>query len=95
MAAVVELLGREPMTLESAQKTDDNIIIRSSQFFATKGFYLALWDSKSSIQDAVVHQLGLDLRQDSCIVCDTREWMPGKFNVCVPVVVNSKDSAAR
>lgn len=90
MSFKIPLLGRSPINFATAKNTDDNIIALSKQYYDTIGFYETLLDKKDAIQDIVRFQLGLDPYRDKCAVSPYQDWMRGRFNVCVPVTINSR-----
>ncbi|PQK17501.1 hypothetical protein BB8028_0008g00120 [Beauveria bassiana] len=95
MSLKLPLLSRSPINFAAAKNTDDNIIALSKQYHDTLDFYQTLFDKKDAIYDIVRFQLGLDPYRDNCHVSPNQEWMRGKFNVCVPISVNSRQFCGR
>ncbi|KGQ07965.1 hypothetical protein BBAD15_g6706 [Beauveria bassiana D1-5] len=95
MSLKLPLLSRSPINFAAAKNTDDNIIAPSKQYHDTLDFYQTLFDKKDAIYDIVRFQLGLDPYRDNCHVSPHQEWMRGKFNVCVPISVNSRQFCGR
>lgn len=90
MSFKISLLGRSPISLAAAKNSDDNIIALAKQYRDTIDFYRTLLGKKDAIQDIVRFQLGLDPYRDDCAMSPYQDWMRGKFNVCVPISINSK-----
>ncbi|KAI0399314.1 hypothetical protein F4802DRAFT_53801 [Xylaria palmicola] len=94
MPSTLELVGRGPITIESAIKEEKNIINWVSYGPATDRFYQELWAQKDSIEALVKHHLALN-REDLCRVLPSHYWIRGSFNVCVFVEVKSGHSARK
>lgn len=88
MPTTLELLGRDPITYESACKSETNILNKLGYASATKYLYADLWMQRRSIAALTKHHLGLG-SEDSCTVLKFPEWMRGSFNTCIPVEVRS------
>ena len=88
-APTIDLLGRPPITYQSALDTDSNIIHEAAYVPAAEAQYQQLWREKCTIQALIKHHLGLDER-DVCIVARPREWLRGNFNICIPIEVKSQ-----
>lgn len=84
----LELLGRPPITYESALNTDKNTIHEAGYVAATSALYQTLWRGRPAIEALTRHHLGLGAR-DLCIVARPHQWIRGGFNVCIPVEVQS------
>ena len=85
----IDLLGRPPITYQSALDTDSNIIHEVEHARAAKAQYQQLWGERCVIGALVKHHLGLDDR-DTCIVADSHQWIRGSFNICIPIEVKSQ-----
>ncbi|KAI1351502.1 hypothetical protein F5Y01DRAFT_121139 [Xylaria sp. FL0043] len=94
MPSTLELVGRGPITIESAIEEEKNIINWVSYGPATDRFYQELWAQRDSIEALVRHHLALD-RRDACRVLPSHHWIRGSFNVCVFVEVKSGNSARK
>ncbi|KAF2971928.1 hypothetical protein GQX73_g1641 [Xylaria multiplex] len=94
MPSTLELVGRGPITIESAIGEEKNVINWLSYGPATDRFYQELWAQKDSIEALVKHHLALD-RGDLCRVLPSHCWIRGSFNVCVFVEVKSGNSARK
>jgi hypothetical protein len=90
----LELLNCPPITYQSALNTDKNIIRETQYVAATKALYRALWEERNTIKALTKHHLGLGDR-DTCIVANSRQWMRGSFNVCIPIEVQSPSSCRK
>ena len=88
MPATLELLGRGPITFESAVEEEKNVINWASYGPATDQFYNEIWEQRNSINALVRHHVALR-RHDECVVLPPNHWIRGSFNVCVIVEVAS------
>lgn len=88
MPPTLELVGRSPITIESAIEEEKNVIKWASYGPANEKLYHELWAQRHAVEALVRHHLGLR-RQDSCIVLPPDRWIRGSFNVCVMVEVKS------
>ncbi|XP_044721332.1 uncharacterized protein HRG_04247 [Hirsutella rhossiliensis] len=88
MPAILDLLGRDPITYESACKSESNIINKLGYVSAAKHLFADLWMQRRSIAALTKHHLGLG-PEDSCTVLYFPEWMRGSFNACIPVEIKS------
>ncbi|EFY93749.1 hypothetical protein MAC_00240 [Metarhizium acridum CQMa 102] len=91
MPSTLELVGRRPITIESAIEEERNVINWASYGPATDKLYQALWEQRESIQALVRHHLALGKR-DVCIVLPPSHWIRGGFNICVFLEVNSDNT---
>ncbi|POR34351.1 Uncharacterized protein TPAR_05431 [Tolypocladium paradoxum] len=94
MPPTLELVGRGPITIESAIEEENNIINWVSYGPATDRLYQELWEQRDSMEALVKHHLALG-RQDMCIVLPPHHWIRGSFNVCVFVEVKSGSSSRK
>ncbi|KAH8160993.1 hypothetical protein CIB48_g7247 [Xylaria polymorpha] len=94
MPSTLELVGRGPITFESAIEEEKNIINWVSYGPATDRFYQELWAQRDSIEALVKHHLALG-REAMCRVLPSHHWIRGSFNVCVFVEVKSGNSARK
>ena len=94
MSSTLELVGRGPITIDSALEEEKNVISLASYGPATDRFYQELWTQRSLIEALVRHHLALG-RQDMCCVLPSHYWIRGSFNVCVFVQVKSGDSTRK
>jgi hypothetical protein len=90
----LELLGRFPITYESALKTDANMIHEAGYVTATKALYVALWKARPTLEALTRHHLSLSSRA-ICTVARPIDWIRGDFNVCIPVEVQSTGSCRK
>lgn len=84
----LELLGRTPITYESALNMDKNTIHEAGYVAATLALYQTLWKGRPAIEALTRHHLGLGAR-DLCIVARPYQWIRGGFNICIPIEVQS------
>ncbi|KAG5922924.1 hypothetical protein E4U42_005146 [Claviceps africana] len=94
MAPSLDLLGRGPITIESALMQEKNVINWATYGPATDKLYEWLWEQRESIQALVKHHLALSKR-DFCAVLPRSHWIRGSFNICVPVELKSKKSCQK
>lgn len=85
---MLELVGRNPITYESASEKETNIINQLAYVPATKKLYENLWQQREAIGALTKRHLGLGSK-DACTVFDPQAWIRGSFNVCIPVEVKS------
>lgn len=85
------LLDRKPITYESAEQYEHNIIRRISWFPATRELYNHLWSTRQrrAIASLTALHVGLDPERQHarCIVQKPETWIHGSFNICIPVHV--------
>lgn len=84
-----DLPGRVPITYSSAEDKEDNILHQLKFAAATKQLCNSLWESRDTICALVRHHLRLS-SSDACIVSPMAKWIPGGFNVCIPIGVGSQ-----
>lgn len=89
----IELLDRDPITLESALKKNENIVLAAVFAKATEDLYNRLWEAKYTI--AVLVKQHLRLPHADVTVFPPREWMRGSFNICVPVRIQTGNSSQK
>ena len=89
MSPKLELLDRE-ITYASAAEHEMNILKKLAYSSKTREFYAYLFERKREIGALIAHHLGLSKRE-SCHISSRKEWIRGRFNVCVPVKVKSED----
>ncbi|KAG5938247.1 hypothetical protein E4U53_008048 [Claviceps sorghi] len=94
MPPTLDLLGRGPISIESALMQEDNVINWASYGPATDKLHEWLWEQRESIEALVKHHLALSKR-DTCVVLPRSEWICGSFNICVPVELKSKKSCQK
>src|SRR5580700_4180318 len=80
------LLGRQ-VTLDAALGSVDDMLLELSYPSKQAVFYSYLCEQQSDIEALVSFHLGLST-MERCRMSETREWMCGNFNVCVPVYVD-------
>jgi len=91
MAAIsptLELIGRGPITIESAVEEEKNVIHWASYGPATDKLYQEIWEQRESVEALVKHHMALG-NQEKCTVLPPHDWIRGSFNVCVLVDVKS------
>lgn len=93
-APTIELLGRGPVTLETALEEERNVLRWATYAPATEKLSQELWQERDAIAATVRHHLGLR-PQDRCTVLPRERWIRGGFNLCVFVEVASGSSARR
>lgn len=81
-------LDHELVTFEEARSRDFNVIHRYNQVALVKELYGLLWSEKDAIAATVQAQLGQ--KEARCSVTSPREWIRGKFNICIPIEVKSR-----
>ncbi|KAL2213275.1 hypothetical protein CC79DRAFT_1299223 [Sarocladium strictum] len=94
MAPTIELLGRGPVTVETALEEERNVLRWATYAPATDRLFEDLWDNRDTIATIVRHHLGL-APSDRCTVLPRERWIRGGFNLCVFVEVASGDSTKR
>ena len=80
------LLGRE-LTLDAALGSVDDMLLELSYPSQQAALYSRLREQQSRIEALVSFHLGLSITQ-CCRMSETREWMSGYYNVCVPIYVD-------
>lgn len=80
------LLGRQ-ITLDAAVDSADDMLLELSYPAKQAAFYFYLRERRSSIEALVSFHLGLS-KKARCRMSETREWMCGYYNVCVPIYVD-------
>lgn len=90
----IELLGRGPVTVDTALEEERNVLRWASYAPATEKLFQDLWDERESIAALVRHHLGLG-PQDKCAVLPRDRWIRGGFNLCALVEVTSGDLTRR
>ncbi|KFZ10245.1 hypothetical protein V501_05268 [Pseudogymnoascus sp. VKM F-4519 (FW-2642)] len=83
--ALIELLRKEREAIENAITDDDNILVRIAYPAQKLAFWTFLHSQKSEIERVVAHHLQLDVTACQMEYVDT--WIPGSFNVCIPVCI--------
>lgn len=88
MPSTIPLLDHEPLTFQQALSEDFNVIQRHHQVAQVQQQFSLLWSQKDIIAAIVKAQLGL---QDDaeCAASAPQEWIRGKFNICIPIHVES------
>ncbi|KZZ96868.1 hypothetical protein AAL_04097 [Moelleriella libera RCEF 2490] len=81
-------LDHELVTFEEARSRDFNVIHRYNQVALVQELYGLLWSEKDAIAATVQAQLGQ--KEARCSVTSPREWIRGKFNICIPIEVKSR-----
>ncbi|KAI0099078.1 hypothetical protein GGR51DRAFT_576458 [Nemania sp. FL0031] len=87
MPTTLELVGRGPITLDSALENESNVINLASYKPAMDKLYQELWSQRHSIEGLVKHHLALDTEDVS--VLPTDYWRFGGFNVCIILAIKS------
>ncbi|KAG5943141.1 hypothetical protein E4U53_007107 [Claviceps sorghi] len=88
MSSTIALLDHEPLTFQQALSEDFNVIQRHHQVAQVQEQYSILWSQKDSIAAIVKAQLGLH-NEAKCAATPPQEWIRGKFNICIPIFVES------
>lgn len=83
------LLRRE-ITFESAQEEESNVLHQLDYYDQQTRFFSHLDANRSWMKEVVAHHLGLS-SSTVCHVVETRDWLHGSFNVCIPVIVRSRN----
>ncbi|KAE8356063.1 hypothetical protein BDV28DRAFT_7353 [Aspergillus coremiiformis] len=94
MPPPLELIGRGPITIESALNEESNVINLAFYKPATDKIYQEIWDQRNSVEALIKHHMALR-RQDKCVVLPRHHWIRGSFNVCILVEVHSSSSSCR
>ena len=81
------LLGRE-ITLDAALGSVDDMLLELSYPSKQAAFYSHLRKQQSGIEALVSFHLGLSGLKERCRLSETRGWMCGYYNVCIPVYVD-------
>jgi hypothetical protein len=89
MSAVFEILGKHS-NYELARDKESDVIREIKEARETSKFRDSLLESKREIELLTAHHLGLSKGQD-CLMLGQQDWICGRFNVCIPVVVNGLD----
>ncbi|KAG6006790.1 hypothetical protein E4U21_006681 [Claviceps maximensis] len=89
MTSTIRLLDHEPVTFEKARAKNFNVIRRHNHVALAQDLYISLWSQRDAIACIVRAQLRLG-NEANCLVALPREWIRGKFNVCIPVEVTSR-----
>lgn len=89
MPRTLELLGRGPITIESAIDEEKNVINWFEHSQATEKLYNDVWERRRSIEALVRHHLGLR-GYSTCVVQPRDSWLRGTFNLCVLVEVHTR-----
>ena len=71
---------------EDIKDSDDNMLIRLDWDQLQEEFFAYLQRKTQTIQRIVSQHLYLRTHQH-CIVADSSEWLPGTFNVCIPISI--------
>ncbi|KAF4978007.1 hypothetical protein FZEAL_5552 [Fusarium zealandicum] len=88
LARTLDLLGRPPMTVESALQGEEDVLVLASYKSLTEQLYRELWQQRLLVEEAVRHHLAL-CAQDKCVVLPPNAWLRGSFNACVLVEVRA------
>ncbi|KAG6003912.1 hypothetical protein E4U21_001590 [Claviceps maximensis] len=89
MSSTIPLLDHEPLTFQQALSEDFNVVQRHHQVAQVQQQYGLLWSQKETIAAIVKAQLGLQ-KEAKCAATPPQEWIRGKFNICIPVDVESR-----
>lgn len=81
-------LLREDITYSAAQTKEVNILHQLGYYDQQNQFFTRIRYKQSWIKTIITHHLGLS-SSDSCHVADTKDWLHGSFNVCIPVTIQN------
>ncbi|KFX88546.1 hypothetical protein V490_07560 [Pseudogymnoascus sp. VKM F-3557] len=87
MPPTLEIHGRNPITFESAEKSEANIVHQLGFAPAAAELRQELWEKRREIETLAKHHLGLG-SELSYTVLEQSTWIQGGFNICVPIVAN-------
>jgi hypothetical protein len=91
----IELSDGDRVTLADVGNRDDNILLRAASAEAQRKLYQQLGDQRGTMENLVRHHLRVSHR-DRCVVTAESQWIPGNFNICVPIQVElAADHATR
>ena len=93
MPAALALLDRK-ITYESATEHECDMIRMSTYVPETQKLYASLFEYKKEIEALTAHHLGLS-NTENCVMSHWKEWIRGRFNVCIPVTVKGKEGKPR
>ncbi|KYK57534.1 hypothetical protein DCS_04545 [Drechmeria coniospora] len=88
MPPKLNLVGRHPITIDSALEEEKNVINWASYGPATDKLYDHLWTQRRAIEALIQHHLALGKR-DTCTVLPPQHWIRGSFNICILVEIYS------
>ncbi|KAF2459630.1 hypothetical protein BDY21DRAFT_384754 [Lineolata rhizophorae] len=92
MPATLHLLDRT-ITFSSAAENETDILRKVDLAGQTRKFYAYLWTHKNEIEAVTAHHLHMS-RMERCVVSYQDEWIHGRFNICVPVLVMRKNGTS-
>ncbi|OAQ99700.1 hypothetical protein LLEC1_07562 [Akanthomyces lecanii] len=78
MPRTLELVGRRPISIESALDEKRNVVNWASYAVATDAFYKELWEQREVIGALVKDHLALGKR-DVCSVLPPSQWIRGSL----------------
>ncbi|OAF54176.1 hypothetical protein VC83_09550 [Pseudogymnoascus destructans] len=87
MPTTLEFHGRNPITFESAEKVEANVIRQLGYGPAAAELRQELWKERREIEAIAKHHLGLG-SELSYTVLEQSTWIQGGFNICVPIEAN-------
>ncbi|PWY94186.1 hypothetical protein BO94DRAFT_485992 [Aspergillus sclerotioniger CBS 115572] len=74
------------ITYSAAKERETNVLHTLGYWNQQNNFLGDLLKKSNLVEATVAHHLGL--RSTSCHVADSKEWLSGTFNVCIPVYVD-------
>jgi len=89
MSAIFEIRDKQS-AYDLARDKEFDVIRELKEARKTSKFRDSLLGCKREIELLTAHHLGLSKGQ-SCLMLGQQEWISGRFNVCIPVVVNGSD----
>ncbi|KAG5981690.1 hypothetical protein E4U55_002671 [Claviceps digitariae] len=78
-----------PLTSEKAKAQDFSVHHRRNHIALMEELYISLWKQRNTIVSIIRTQLRLE-NEANCVVAFPQDWIRGKFNVCIPVEVDSR-----
>jgi len=94
MSSTIPVLDHEPLTFQQALSEDFNVVQRHHQVAQVQQQYGLLWSQKDTIAAIVRAQLGLQ-DEAKCSATPPHEWIRGKFNICIPIYVESSQFSGK
>lgn len=77
-------LLRGSVTYSDVKERETNVLHELGYWDQQAKYFTHLYRNRDSIKTIVAQHLGLD-SADKCRVAEPEDWMPGSFNVCIPV----------
>lgn len=85
---ITRRLLREEITYSTAKEREVNVLHQLTYYDQQLHFFDHLNSKRDWMKAVVAHHLGLG-SPDACHVAETKDWLHGSFNVCVPVTIHN------